>query len=201
MVTFTTAALLLALERIVYVIVWRRPQLFGRVCEPLGRSPVEVLSGLFVLFKVIQALVFTAWCMAGPETVRPWDRPIACVAGLGLAGAGQPLNLAVFRRLGRTGVFYGTRFGYEVPWCTGFPFTVTAHPQYVGTVMTIWGFFLAMRYPEPDWIVLPILESAYYALGARLERQREMTAGEERPGAEERIEEPASRRRSTGTSP
>jgi hypothetical protein len=38
--------------------------------------------------------------------------------------------------------------GHYIPWCTGFPFTVCAHPQYVGTVMSIWGVFLLFRYPE-----------------------------------------------------
>jgi len=27
-----------------------------------------------------------------------------------------------------------------------------------------------MHFPAPDWIVLPLLESVYYAAGARLER-------------------------------
>jgi phosphatidyl-N-methylethanolamine N-methyltransferase len=36
--------------------------------------------------------------------------------------------------------------------------------------MTIWGVFLIARFPNPDWFVLPVLETAYYAIGARLER-------------------------------
>lgn len=44
------------------------------------------------------------------------------------------------------------------------------HPQYVGAVLSIWGFFILLRYPEPDdWVTLPLLETAYYALGARFE--------------------------------
>ena len=45
-------------------------------------------------------------------------------------------------------------------------------PQYVGTVLSIWGFFLVMRFPHDDWLVLPVLETIYYTLGARLERER-----------------------------
>jgi hypothetical protein len=44
-----------------------------------------------------------------------------------------------------------------------------AHPQYVGAVLTIWGVFLIVRFPHGDWLVLPALETVYYALGARFE--------------------------------
>jgi methylene-fatty-acyl-phospholipid synthase len=83
---------------------------------------------------------------------------------------GQALNVSVFYRLGSEGVFYGRRFGRPVSWIRAFPFSWTDHPQYVGTVLTIWGVFLFMRFPNPDWIVLPALETVYYALGARFER-------------------------------
>jgi hypothetical protein len=47
---------------------------------------------------------------------------------------------------------------------------VAAHPQYVGVALTIWGVFLILRFPHGDWMVPPALETAYYILGARLER-------------------------------
>ena len=75
----------------------------------------------------------------------------------------------MFAKLGATGVFYGNRFGHDVRWRYGFPFSWFRHPQYVGTVATIWGVFLALRWPDPDWIVLPLIETAYYVAGAWLE--------------------------------
>ena len=72
-------------------------------------------------------------------------------------------------RLGTVGVFYGDRLGHDVAWCERFPFSFCAHPQYVGVVLTIWGFFFGMRFPHDDWFVLPALETLYYAVGARLE--------------------------------
>ena len=36
--------------------------------------------------------------------------------------------------------------------------------------MSIWGFFLIMRFPHGDWFVLPALETVYYALGAYYEQ-------------------------------
>ena len=67
-------------------------------------------------------------------------------------------------------MYYGVRFGHEVPWCRDFPFSLLKHPQYVGAVMSIWGFFLVMRFPHGDWFVLPALEAVYYALGAYCEQ-------------------------------
>jgi hypothetical protein len=80
---------------------------------------------------------------------------------------GQLLNAAIYRAIGKAGVYYGVKFGHEIPWyarppgicvrdsssgealgertfaadrCTGFPFNVfTLHPQYSGCVI-LWPF-------------------------------------------------------------
>jgi hypothetical protein len=80
------------------------------------------------------------------------------------------LNMSVFYRLGKVGVFYGRQLGYEIPWCRAFPFSLLRHPQYVGTLLSIWGFFLVMRFPHNDWYLLPTLETVYYVLGAYFEQ-------------------------------
>jgi len=169
------SALLLSLERLCYAWAWMQPNSFLELCaapmRPAGFEPTEVLEGLFYLFKVIQACVFAYWCLRfGHGQLWPIEAPapILVVGGL-LILVGQALNVSVFRRLGKTGVFYGVRFGYQVPWVEGFPFSLLKHPQYVGTVLSIWGFFMIMRFPNDDWIVLPALETLYYALGARCE--------------------------------
>jgi methylene-fatty-acyl-phospholipid synthase len=169
------SALLLALERGCYVWAWRAPDAFRAVCAGPGGfapRPTDALGALFFGFKALQIGVFTWWCLAhGGAAAWPPDAPAWAVgAGALLVAAGQALNAGVFFRLGSVGVFYGNRFGYDVPWCDAFPFSVTAHPQYVGTVFTIWGVFLLLRFPHDDWIALPLLETAYYVIGARLER-------------------------------
>jgi methylene-fatty-acyl-phospholipid synthase len=135
-------------------------------------TPVEVVQKLCCGFKAIQVVVFIGWCYVyGHGSLWP---PSAGVWALGLGGVllvvGQILNVSVFYRLGKVGVFYGNRFGYKIPWCSTFPFSLCAHPQYVGTVLSIWGFFLVMRFPHDDWYLLPILETVYYILGAYYER-------------------------------
>lgn len=134
---------------------------------------MAVVEKLFYAFKIIQAAVFLGWCYVyGHGTLWPCAEDIW---SLGLGGVllvvGQSLNASVFYRLGRVGVFYGKRFGYAIPWCHQFPFSFLAHPQYVGALLSIWGFFLCMRFPCDDWYVLPLLETVYYVLGAYYEHE------------------------------
>jgi methylene-fatty-acyl-phospholipid synthase len=169
------AAALLSVERIAYVLIWRNPSAFRRWSlrrVPGIRGPVELLVILFAAFKMIQIAVFVGWHLTfGDGTLWPQSRdPKVIAAGALLIALGQALNVSVFKRLGRVGVFYGNKLGHDIAWCRTFPFTWFEHPQYVGTVLAIWGFFFLMRFPSPDWIVVPLLESVYYAAGARLER-------------------------------
>jgi len=171
------AAVALSIERIAYAAIWWRPERFRALYQRRapGRTPVSALRQLFYAFKLIQGLVFLAWIAGhgawlraeGPEV---WSSdPRALALGAAMIAAGQVLNFGVFYRLGSVGVFYGNRFGYDVPWVRGFPFSVLAHPQYVGAVVSIWGLFLATRFPHGDWFSLPLLETLYYAVSARLE--------------------------------
>jgi methylene-fatty-acyl-phospholipid synthase len=174
-IALLVAAIVLSIERISYAWIWRQPDAFRTLCaisSVKGGDPVRVLKLLFYGFKILQGAVFVGWCFAyGEGVLWPLDgSPASLAAGAALVSAGQILNAAVFFRLGTTGVFYGERFGLVTAWCREFPFSLFEHPQYVGTTLSIWGLFLMMRFPHEDWYVLPLLETAYYALGARFER-------------------------------
>jgi methylene-fatty-acyl-phospholipid synthase len=150
--------------------------MFRAVCSrpllTLVSDPVDVLRLLFCGFKILQCAVFVTWCLIyGDGSLQPVNGS-AWSLGLGITmiAAGQSLNLAVFYRLGKIGVFYGNKLGYRTPWSRKFPFSCLKHPQYVGALLSIWGFFLVMRFPDDDWYILPALETAYYALGAYFER-------------------------------
>ena len=170
------AAVLLLFERVTYVLVWRMPERFRRLVASgvvLGqREPVDALRSLFVGFKIIQIGVFLGWCWYFGEggIPLPTGDGLALLAGAILLVVGQLLNVSVFWRLGKVGVFYGNRLGHEVPWVAGFPFSVVPHPQYLGTLVSIWGFFLIMRHPYPDWLVLPLISTLYYLMAMRLEQ-------------------------------
>jgi len=173
--SFLAAAVLLSFERITYAFAWRWPRAFERLCGRaqsfLTADPVVGLKRLFYLFKVLQGGVFLAWCYHFSDSPYLFVQAdlVAKAAGCTLILVGQTLNFGVFYRLGLVGVFYGNRFGRDVPWCREFPFSLIEHPQYLGAVVSIWGFFLMARYPFQDWYFLPALETVYYALGAHLE--------------------------------
>jgi phosphatidyl-N-methylethanolamine N-methyltransferase len=176
LLVFAAAAFLLSIERLCYIWAWRDPESFRRfsanpVMSVFG-SPVAVLQVLFYCFKGIQLSVFFGWSLFfGKGCLAPLGgNMLSIVLGGILIATGQFLNVTVFHRLGEVGVFYGNRFGHEIPWCSEFPFSVLKHPQYVGTLMSIWGFFLVMRFPHADWSALPSLETAYYILGAYFEQ-------------------------------
>jgi phosphatidyl-N-methylethanolamine N-methyltransferase len=173
-----TAVVVLSLERAAYVFIARRPEQFRRLCRHsmvarLG-EPVAIVHRLLYGFKALQFSLFAAWCLVHGDGRPLPAEPDPVVLGIAAAAvaAGQVLNWSVFYRLGMVGVFYGDRLGHRVPWCRGFPFSLCPHPQYVGVVLTIWGFFLGMRFPHDDWFVLPALETLYYAVGAQLEHER-----------------------------
>jgi protein-S-isoprenylcysteine O-methyltransferase Ste14 len=41
--------------------------------------------------------------------------------------------------IGHDGVYYGFKLGKVIPWFYGWPFDTVPHPQYFGSVLTIWG--------------------------------------------------------------
>ena len=85
-----------------------------------------------------------------PDGVRHRDvTPLAMVLGILLAGFGQVLNASIFRAIGHAGVYYGFKLGHKIPWVEGFPFNVVSHPQYVGSVMTIWGAAILLWSQSP----------------------------------------------------
>ncbi|TVQ41296.1 MAG: hypothetical protein EA370_02470 [Wenzhouxiangella sp.] len=169
------ATALLLIERLAYIFVWRHPEHFRKFCARglvLGQhDPVDALRTLFVVFKFIQIGVFIGWFMHFGESFPPLPTaswPVI-LAGIFLFVFGQALNLSVFWRLGKVGVFYGNRLGHRVPWVEGFPFSIVPHPQYLGTLISIWGLFLIMRHPHPDWVVLPLISTVLYLAAMRLE--------------------------------
>jgi len=172
----TWAVTLLSVERFTYAVVWHAPDAFrqwsSRGALARAGDPTDVLALLFVAFKGLQILVFLTWCAVHSHgNLKPYSPDLSVLLfGAILIAAGQTLNVSVFRVLGKAGVFYGNRLGHSVPWRRTFPFTWFEHPQYVGAVLSIWGFFVLMRFPADDWLVIPVIETVYYALGAFFER-------------------------------
>jgi len=78
------------------------------------------------------------------------------LAFLVLVCYGQSLNVGIFRAIGHDGVYYGFKLGRKIPWVTGWPFDTVSHPQYVGSVLTIWGLVALVWGQAPSTPLLAV---------------------------------------------
>jgi methylene-fatty-acyl-phospholipid synthase len=81
---------------------------------------------------------------------------------------GQSLNVGIFSAIGHDGVYYGFKLGRKIPWVTGWPFDSVSHPQYVGSVLTIWGFVALVwsQYPSLELLTAAGFWTLVYAVTA-----------------------------------
>lgn len=137
-----------------YAFIWLFP---GSWRALFPRNPVNAMASFASAGKVLQFSMIVLWWLADDWGVPKIGKipTTHLVLGIGLVGIGQTLNFSMYSAIGKPGVYYGEKLGSKVPWCTTFPFTVTSHPQYVGSVLTIWGIF-ALVYaqgPKTLWTI------------------------------------------------
>lgn len=57
--------------------------------------------------------------------------------------------------------------GHKVPWVHGFPFSVVSHPQYVGSVLTLWAVPALLWQQRPVGLLpVSVFWTGLYALTA-----------------------------------
>lgn len=102
--------------------------------------------------------------------------PAQWVVGLLFGVLGQILNISIYTAIGHDGVYYGTKLGKTIPWCTTFPFTKVfglfriAHPQYIGSVLSIWGLVtLVYMSVNPGIFTVALGWSVFYAITGVIE--------------------------------
>lgn len=169
---FLLCSLCLSVERFCYTFVWCYPKKFLKFCElvrgtPLdGPTPVDVIVNLFYINKFFQYGGFALFFFA---TDSRFQTPslFRIIVGTQLVALGQILNVGIYRAIGKKGVYYGCKFDQHAAWCTGFPFNVvTAHPQYLGSVLTTFGATLFLAYQHlvsKGWFGLAAMQAAQYA--------------------------------------
>jgi methylene-fatty-acyl-phospholipid synthase len=163
--SYVGLAALLSLERLAYGVVWKTPKVVTSVSgffSMKGKEP-EIIFNLVRGFKLVQLYVFASWYSARYGTSLPSIDWMQTLLGGSVFVLGQLLNMLVWYRIGLEGVCYGCKFGRRVPWCTEFPYSHFAHPQYLGAIMTIWGMFIFSWNECEDWFVLPVVETLLYA--------------------------------------
>lgn len=177
---FVFAFLCLCVERACYTWVWVFTKTFERFCSRLEKlgykkksdTPVDVIVSFFWVNKFFQYGGFALfYLLSGPFPAKISAFP--GLLGLSFLIVGQILNAGIYAAIGKNGVYYGCKFNQRVPWCTGFPFNVvTAHPQYLGSVLTTFGagLFLATdKHVTQGWLGLAAVQAALYFYMAYVE--------------------------------
>ncbi|PNH02299.1 hypothetical protein TSOC_011728 [Tetrabaena socialis] len=132
-----------------YAFVWTNPKPWLRL---FGQRAVQAFAACGFVGKVLQFSTCLLWAWAMQPTglcLRQPLTPAQLLVGGFLVAYGQALNLGVYRALGTRGVYYGCRLGHSVPWVSGWPFSAVRHPQYTGSVLSVWGVLLLL------WGALP----------------------------------------------
>mmetsp|Transcript_104995 Transcript_104995/g.306767 ORF Transcript_104995/g.306767 Transcript_104995/m.306767 type:complete len:230 (-) Transcript_104995:149-838(-) len=173
----------ISLNYFMHGFIWNCPKQFSELCgksplQALGDHPVDVFAKLEVVAKLVQ-LVSIALFLGRSGLAAVLEAlagaPFWCWGVLGLYVAlGQVLNFAMYVAIGNAGVYYGFKYGREVPWCYGFPFNAgLRHPQYVGVVLTLWGGLLVLLCPALVQLGLPqavLLWGFMYAVMSAMEQ-------------------------------
>jgi len=161
---YASFAVLLSLERLMYGVVWKKPQTVSKAAQLVGmkQKEPEMIFNFVRGFKLVQMYVFGTWYWTHYGTNLPSLSWTQFLIGVPLLLFGQILNFMVWYRIGIEGVCYGCKFGRDIPWCTQFPYSHFSHPQYLGAILTVWGMFVFSWNDCPDWYILPVMETMLY---------------------------------------
>jgi hypothetical protein len=151
--------MILLLPFIFYTIAWHWPSIWCVFAENLGFRPSILFAYVAYIMKLLQFSVFLGPVGGGgvPSFVAMPLNLILNIFGLGirsyelqlnpltildilLVSCGQALNSGVYKALGTVGVYYGSRFGENIPWVNSFPYNIgISDPQYWGCILTTVG--------------------------------------------------------------
>ena len=120
-------------------------------------------SSFFVASRYCNAPCFSLWCFAygNGSLWLPSSDPLSLTLGAALLIGGQILNISVFYRLGKVGVFYGKKFGS--PNALGAQVSVFVFNTHFLRFDDHLGFFPGDAFSQDDR-QLAALETLYYVL-------------------------------------
>lgn len=183
---FYVIMLWLAVPYMFYAYIWNFTshyvsQIQSGIFKGLGKDGAEVKHHVVMMTKLAQfTTVFGLYFLYEDRLYYPGLNRL--LLGCFFIACGQVLNFAVYNALGADGVCYGFLFGKDIPWVTGFPFNIgIRHPQYVGAVISLWGFFMIFVTPKTlgPSIAGALLISVYYTLIGKME-EGEASGGTEK---------------------
>eukprot|EP00884_Botryococcus_braunii_P006396 jgi/Botrbrau1/15758/Bobra.4_1s0122.1 len=150
---------------LIYAFVWLHSPTWRRWC---GDKAVQTFRLVAIAGKGLQLVVTVLWLDSVTKNFEykvPVDMELLGI-GIIATTVGQVLNVKTFDAIGAVGVYYGVKLGHRVEWNDGFPFNVVSHPQYVGSVLTVWGLLLGAKsiYPTIPLISTMVVGSYWTAM-------------------------------------
>jgi hypothetical protein len=174
------AFFLLGIERFLYGYIYQFPESFKALCNGPLKFMLDNAKGetwrvaqhLGVVIKVFQFGVIGYDLLLRGARGSIAEHMVLAVVGAVLVAVGQLLNTTTFNAIGGVGVYYGGQLGYEVPWCTCFPYNLPiSDPQYWGVVLFVWGVYLFVA-PSMNifgaHFVVPWLETFWYIASMKI---------------------------------
>ena len=151
--------LLLASPFLFYTVLWFIPSLWVSMIG--SAQPSDTMAQVAHVLKLVQGYVLYSLCKDHYLMPGQWIEELGqttVICSVFLMVLGQYLNVSVYNALGTNGVYYGVRFGIDVPWCHDFPYNVSwlKHPQYVGSIMSIIAAIPLIQLPL-TWCVVAFL--------------------------------------------
>lgn len=139
-----------------YTYLWYRPQPFVDMACSDGADPSHRMAQISSALKVLQfiTLFSTASFASG------WFPPLWAIV---FFAAGQYLNFKAYQLLGEAGIYYGNRFGKEIPWVKEFPYGTIKDPQYWGSILSL----IAVTCWVPWRWILPWIGGYFWMVGNR----------------------------------
>lgn len=161
-----TLAVCLALPHFLYAFIWFKPDAWRQLFK---RSSVDAFALAGAVGKVLQFTALLLWFSSSRDSGLCLDWSLVTLSQwllfLLLTCLGQSLNYGIFKAIGKAGVYYGFKLGSAIPWHNGYPFNMIRHPQYVGSVLSIWGLVaLVWGQSPPDTLVYALYWTLIYVV-------------------------------------
>lgn len=137
----------IAASSILYTWIWYRPADFMKLVSK-SDDPCKVMAFWAHTLKTIQFISILNCVHWTALLTAPWWQIALAVL---FVGAGQHLNYLVYKYLGVDGVYYGARFGKNIPWVHGYPYSTMRDPQYIGGILTLIGLSIGVPVEIVAW--------------------------------------------------
>lgn len=133
------ALVAVSLPHVWYLSVVNCPSAVTRLCKAIGPDPVDVFASVALALNAVQLSAVASWLTRESVQVGLLERLLSWYSACAFPALllGTVLKIAIFRAIGKAGVYYGACFGQDIPWCSGFPFNISAHPQYLGSALVV----------------------------------------------------------------